>query len=93
MVPNVSKGNVFVKLPSLGSTSFQIRKKLQKLFSDKLTSCSLKVAFRLPLKSKAFSPSRVSYLRCYFHDFFTSISVVAAMLLIMKGQTPFFASM
>ena len=89
MVPNVPKGNVFVKLPFLESTSFQTRKKLQKLFSNKLTSCSLKVVFRLLLKSKAFSPARVSYLRCYFHDLFTSISVVAAMLLIMKGQTSF----
>ena len=38
MVPNVAKRNVFVKLPFLGSTSFQIRKKLQKLFCDKLKS-------------------------------------------------------
>ena len=29
VVPNVPKRNVFVKLPFLGSTSFQIRKKLQ----------------------------------------------------------------
>ena len=35
MVPNVPKRNVFVKLPFLGGTSFQIRNKLQKLFSDK----------------------------------------------------------
>ena len=34
VIPNVPKRNVFVKLPFLGSTSFQIRKKLQKLFSD-----------------------------------------------------------
>ena len=60
MVPNVPKGNVFVKVPFLGSTSFQIRKKLQKLFSDKLTSCNLKIVFT--------SPVRVNYLRCYFQD-------------------------
>ena len=40
MVPNVPKRNVFAKLPFLGNTLFQIRKKLQKLFSDKLTSCT-----------------------------------------------------
>ena len=40
MVPNVPKTNVFVKLPFSGRTSFQIRKKLQKLFSDKLTTCN-----------------------------------------------------
>ena len=28
MVPNVPKRNVFIKIPFLGSTSFQIRKKL-----------------------------------------------------------------
>ena len=74
VVPNVPKRNVFVKLSFLGSTSFQIRKKLQKFFSDKLTSCNL----------KSFSPSRISYLKCYFQDLFTSISVVAAMLPIME---------
>ena len=35
VVPNIPKRNVFVKLPFLGSTSFPIRKKLQKLSSDK----------------------------------------------------------
>ena len=39
---NLSKRNVFVKLPFLGSTLFQIRNKLQQLFSDKLTSCNKK---------------------------------------------------
>ena len=34
IVPNVPKRNVFVKLAILESTSFQIRKKLKKLFSD-----------------------------------------------------------
>ena len=75
VVPNVPR-NVFVKLPFLGSTSFQIRKKLQKLLSDKLTSCNLKIVF------KAFSPSRINYLRCYFQGLFTGISVVA----ILKSE-------
>ena len=55
MVPNVPKRNVFVKLPFLGSTLFQIRKKLQKLFSDKLTSCSLKIVFTSPVRVKSFN--------------------------------------
>ena len=41
MALNVPKRNAFFKLPFLGSTSFQIRKNLQKLFSDKVTSCKL----------------------------------------------------
>ena len=54
MVSNVPKRNVFVKLPFLRSTSFQIRKKLQKLFSDKLTSCNLKIVFTSPVRVKSF---------------------------------------
>ena len=54
VVPNVHKRNVFVKLPFLGSTSFQIRKKLQKLFCDKLTSCNLKIVFTSPVRVKSF---------------------------------------
>ena len=54
VVPNVPKRNVFVKLLFLGSTSFQIRKKLQKLFSDKLTSCNLKVVFTSSVRVKSF---------------------------------------
>ena len=54
MVPNVHKRNVFVELPFLGSTLFQIRKKLQKLFSDKLTSCNLKIVFTSPVRVKSF---------------------------------------
>ena len=37
-----------------GSTSFQIRKKLQKLFSDKLTSFNLKIVFTSPVRVKSF---------------------------------------
>ena len=51
---NVPKRNVFVKLQFLGSTSFQIRKKLHKLFSDKLTSCKIKIVFMSPVRVKNF---------------------------------------
>ena len=51
---NVSKRNVFVKLPFFGSNSFQIRKKLQKLFSDNLTSCNLKIVFTSPVRVKSY---------------------------------------
>ena len=54
VVPNVCKRNVFVKLLFLGSTSFQIPDKLQKLFSDKLTSFNLKIVFTSPVRIKSF---------------------------------------
>ena len=54
MITNVPKRNVFVKLPFLASTSFQIQKKLQKLFSDKLTSFNLKIVFTSPVRVKSF---------------------------------------
>ena len=54
IVPNVPKRNVFVKLRFLGIISFQIRKKLQKLFSVKLTSCNLKIGFTSPVRVKTF---------------------------------------
>ena len=54
MVPNVPKRNFFVKLPFLRSTSFQIRKKLHKLFSDKLLSCNLIIVFTSPVRVKIF---------------------------------------
>ena len=84
MVPNVPKRNIFVKVPFLGSTLFQIRNKLLKLFNDKLTSSNLKTVLHHPLESEPSSLSRISYLRCYIQDFFTSVNVVAAILLIMK---------
>ena len=83
IVQIVPKRNVLVKLPFLESTSFPIRKKLQKLFNDKLKACNLKIVFASPVRVKKLTPSRTSYLRYYFQDFFTSISVVAAMLAIM----------
>ena len=54
IVHNIPKRNVFVKLLFLGRTSFQIRKKLQKLFSDKFTFCNLKIVFTSPLRVKGF---------------------------------------
>ena len=53
MVPNAPKINIFVKLPFLESTSFKIRKKLQKLFSDKFTSCIFKIVFMSPVTGKS----------------------------------------
>ena len=50
MVLNLLKRNVFVKLPFLGNTSFQIRKN----FSDKLTSCNLKIVFTSPVRVQSF---------------------------------------
>ena len=41
-------------LPFLGSTLFQIRNNLQRLFSDKLTSCNLKTVFTSPVRVKSF---------------------------------------
>ena len=40
IVPNLPIRNLFVKLPFWVRTSFQIQKKLQKLFSGKVTSCN-----------------------------------------------------
>ena len=42
------------KLPFLESTLFQIQKKLQKLFSDKLMPCNLKLVFTSPVRVKSF---------------------------------------
>ena len=50
MVLDVLKRNVFVKLPFLGNTSFQIRKNC----SDKLTSCNLKIVFTSPVRVQSF---------------------------------------
>ena len=38
----------------MGSTAFQNRKKLQKLFSNKLTSCNFKIVFTSPARVKTF---------------------------------------
>ena len=42
------------KLLFLESTLFQIQKKLQKLFSDKLMACNLKLDFTSPVRVKSF---------------------------------------
>ena len=55
IVQNVPKRNVFAKLPFLGSTLFQIRTKLQKLFTDILASCNLKIVFTSPVIVKSLS--------------------------------------
>ena len=54
MVSNVSERNIFIKLPFLGSTLFQIQKKLRKLFRDKLMTCNSKIVFTLPVRVKSF---------------------------------------
>ena len=73
------------KIPFLGSTSFRIRKNLQNLFSDKLTSYNLKIVVTSPVRVKTFFTFKdMSYLRCSFQGLFTSISVMAAMLPIME---------
>ena len=55
----------------------------ESLFNDKLTSFNLKIDFTSSVRVKIFLLSRISYLRRYFQDWFTSISVVATMLPIM----------
>ena len=54
MVPNIHKIIFFFTSPFLRSTSSRIRKKLQKLFSDKLMSCNLKIVFTSPVRIKSF---------------------------------------
>lgn len=54
VVQNVPKINVFVRLPFLANTSFQIRKKLQKIFTDKLKSGNLKIDFASLDRVKSF---------------------------------------
>ena len=44
----------FIKMPFLGSTSFQTQNKLQKLFTDKLTPCNLKIVFTSPVSVRIF---------------------------------------
>ena len=53
MVPNVPKRKYFVKSTFIGSTSFQIWKNVQKLLSDKLTFCNLKIVFTSPIRVKS----------------------------------------
>ena len=84
MALNVPKINDFVKLPFFPSTLFQIGKKFQKLFSDKLTSFNLKFVFPSPARVKSFSTFKVKLPKMLLSGLFTSISVVAEMLPVMQ---------
>ena len=46
--------DVFINLPLFGITSFQIGKKIQKLFTEKLFSHSLKTVFTSHIRVKSF---------------------------------------
>ena len=83
MALNVPKINAFVKLPFFASTLFQIRKKFQKLFSDRFTSCNLKIVFTSPVRVKSFSTFKSKLLKMLLSGLFTSISVVAEMLPVL----------
>ena len=77
---------IYLKGMSLFSCCFWgvlFSKILQTFFTDKLTFCNWKSVLRHLLGSKAFSTSRKSYPRCYFHDLLTNTSVMAAMLPFM----------
>ena len=50
----IPKRDVLIKLPCLGSTSFHISKKLQKIFTEKLKSCNWKIIFTSPIRVKSF---------------------------------------
>ena len=63
---------------------FKIGNKAQKLFTDKLTSGNLKIVFIDLLNSKAFSPSTISFLRCYFRDLFTIIMMAAMIPIVVR---------
>ena len=84
MVPNVPKRNVFVQLPFLESTLFQIRKKLQILFSDKFTSFNLKIFFTSPVRVKSFFTFKDKLPKMLLSVLVYWYSVVAPMLPIME---------
>ena len=67
VVNDVRKRVVSIELLFLVRASFQIRKKFQRLFANKLTSINLKTVFTSSVRVK----------RCYFQDLFINISVVA----------------
>ena len=54
IVQIVPKIDFFIKLPVVESTSFEIGKKLQKLFSDKLPPFNLKIVFTLLVRVRNF---------------------------------------
>ena len=57
-------------LSFLGSTSFQIQKKLQMLFSYKLMSFNLKIVFTSPVKVKSFLILKDKVHKMFFSGLF-----------------------
>ena len=80
---NILKRNVFIELPFLGRTVFQIRKQLQKLCTDNLLSCNLKIVFTSPVRVKGFFIFKDKLPKILFTGLVQSITVVATMLPIM----------
>ena len=76
MVKNVPKRIFFVKLLFLGSTSFQIWKKLQILFSDKLTFCNLKTVFTSLVRVNSFFTFKDKFLCCNYCPSFEDFSIL-----------------
>ena len=83
IVQNVPKRNVFVKLRLFAVLRFKFERSFKRYLMINWRLLILKSFLRHPSESKTFWPSRISYLRCYFKDFFTNISVVAAKLPII----------
>ena len=54
IVQNLVKWDVFIKSPFLGSSSFRIRAKLQKLFTENLTSSGFKFGFIRSFREKTY---------------------------------------
>ena len=84
MVQNIPKRNGLVKLLLLESNSSQIRKKLQKLFSDQFKCCNLKIVFTSLVRIKSFFPFRYKLPKMLLSGLVYNINVVAAMLPIME---------
>ena len=80
---NILKRNVFIELPFLGRAVFQIRKKLQKLCTDNLLSCNLKIVFTSPVRVKGFFIFKDKLPKILFTGLVQSITVVATILPIM----------
>ena len=86
IVQNVPKRNTFVKLSFLGSNSFQIRKKLQILFNDKLASYNLKTIFKSPVRVKAFFTFKGKLPKMLLSGLVYKYNCGGAMLTIMVRQ-------
>ena len=72
------------RYPSWEVLRFKLRKTFKNYSVINWRPAISKSVLRHLLESKAFSPSRIRYLRCYFQELLTSIGVVAAMLPIME---------